>query len=199
MANWRSLTSVVIVVITFSPFVRADIMPMSETDGQNSIALNASFCRTVLQKPDSLRPFNYPVTADLDLWSIKFSLDNNADISHTPDIQPSITLSEGPSSLNLCLSALLSLGLCNSFHWIRKIHLGSIPEWYHNGGPLQIGHSHALCPITLCPIPVNCFIQPVRPVGYSLPQYCLKATIPLWRESQFTPTVLASRPPPFMS
>lgn len=196
MANWRSLTSAVIVVIIFSPFIRADIMPMSESDGRNSIALNTSSCRAVLQKPDSLLPFNYPVTADLDLWSIKFSFDNSADVSHTPEIQPSITLMDGTSSLNLCLSALLSLGLCSSFHWVRKINLGFIPEWYHDGGPCQIGHSHALCPNNIRLIPADCFVQPISPAKDSLAQYHTRAVMSLWRISQFTPNIIASRPPP---
>jgi len=154
---------------------------------------------TVLQNTQ-FSLFNSPFVADLDLWSFDYSIDFNADaVKHTLEIQPSITLTDGHSSLNLCLSALLSLGLCSSVHWVRKIHFYIIPEWYHNGGPFQIGHSHALMSDTLSPALDCCFIQPSYTEDKCLPQHFIKIFKFLWWKSQFSPTALASRGPPDIS
>jgi hypothetical protein len=113
--------------------------------------------------------------------------------------QPQV-LTNGESSLSLCLSALLGLGLCGSAGRLRRVHFALIPDWYHDGGPYQIGHSHAVNPNTLCTVPARCFIQPADDTAQdSLAQYRLKVMMSLRRESQFTPNVLASRGPPITS
>lgn len=128
-----------------------------------------------------------------------------APITCLPDAQsnPGGTQSTGvfsddQGSFSLCLYALLGLGLCRSAPLVRKLSLGGVPDWYHHGGPLQIGHSHAVGPDCLCQAAI-CFIQPERITQDCLPEYYRGTIASLLRKSQFTPTTLASRGPPCMS
>ena len=133
---------------------------------------------------------------DLDSWSVKFLPEANADVSQTSEVQHPQSLTNGPGSLSLCLYALMGLGLCSSAHRVKRLSFSFLPEWYHDGGPFQIGHSYAMMPESLCPAPVYCFIQPVCKVEDSFTQYRLGIIVSLWRKSQFTPAVIASRGPP---
>lgn len=103
------------------------------------------------------------------------------------------------NSLHLCLYAMLSMGLCKSVPYVKKVAIGIVPQWYHDGGPFQIGHSHAISPDCLDSAPVYCFIQPDVAAGNPTPQCRQRSIVSLWRTSQFTPSVLASRGPPCMS
>jgi len=106
-----------------------------------------------------------------------------------------IILTDGHSSFDLCLYALMSLGLCRSAPWVRRLHLGHIPDWYHSGAPPQIGHSHLVGPDAFCEAAV-CFVQPDA-APERLPVRCRAGTAPsLARRSQSAPAVLAARAPP---
>jgi hypothetical protein len=105
-------------------------------------------------------------------------------------------LTDGKKSFHLCLSALKSLGLCISARCLNEVNLAFIPEWYHNGGPCQIGRSFAVNRDSICPARVYCFIQPDHMAEDLKPIYCLKDTVSRWRESRVTPDVLYSRGPP---
>ncbi len=107
--------------------------------------------------------------------------------------------SDNQNSLHLCVYALLSMGLCRSAPYVKKFSLGIVPQWYHDGGPFQIGHSQAISPDCLDSAPVYCFIQPDVAANNPMPKYRLGSVVSLWRTSQFTPTTLASRGPPYMS
>lgn len=135
--------------------------------------------------------------ADLSVWPLQFLPEKDSDAQRANESKHPQALTDGTSSLSLCLSALLGLGLCSSAHWVKKLSFGVVPEWYHNGGPFQIGHSHAVNPNTLCNISVSCFIQPDYMVEDILLQYRLKGIVFLWRKSQqFIIAVLAPRGPP---
>jgi hypothetical protein len=95
----------------------------------------------------------------------------------------------------LCLYALLGLGLCKSAPWVKKLSLGVLPGWYHDGGPFQIGHSLAISPDCLC-LAVVCFTQPQDKAEDLQPLYRLGAVAALWRAAQFVPAVRAARGPP---
>jgi hypothetical protein len=155
--------------------------------------------QTNLQETNSSGPLNSLNVADLDLWSVELLPEPIADVSQTPEMQHPQILTDGTGSFSLCLYALIGLGLCRTAPWVKKLSFGFVPEWYHNGGPFQIGHSFAVSPESLCPVPAYCFIQPVWTVEDSLEQYRLGAVVSLWRKSQFTPTVLIPRGPPNMS
>ena len=109
-----------------------------------------------------------------------------------------VVLSDHHDSLTLCLYALMGLGLCKSAPWVRKFSFGVVPQWYHDGGPWQIGHSFAASPDGCCPAPV-CFVQPEAPHKNLSPQYAWGAVTSLWRHSQATPITLAGRAPPAVS
>ena len=182
-------------VLVFSAVVNADMMPLSQECAvcrQSPV----SCARPNLQHKDcSCQPV-FAGIADLDLWSIEFSPEDD---EQTSDLQQLQSLTDGHNSLEFCLSALVSLGLCCSVHWMKRHSLSFVPGWYHQGGPIQIGHSFAVTPETLYPTPVYYFVQPFCTADNHLPKYCIKTVISLWRKSQFTPEVIASRGPPALS
>ena len=184
--------------LVFTAAVHADKMPVSHED---------SVCR---QSPGSceraeFQSENLPITPDFtgiagpDLWPGELLHEADTQIGQNTDLQQLRSLTGGPDSLKLCLSALISLGLCCSAQWVKKLSLGFVPEWYHEGGPFQVGHSHALMPGTLCPAQDCCFVQPFGAEDNNLPRYFLKTVISRRRKSQFTPNVIASRGPPELS
>lgn len=121
------------------------------------------------------------------------------DAGSADESRPVPILSDRQDSRSLCFYALFTLGFCKSAPWVKKLSLGVVPGWYHDGGPFQVGHSHAISPDCLTVAPGYCFIQPGKITHDPLPHYRREMIISLWRESQFTPTVLASRGPPLGS
>ena len=195
MINRRKLLITVGLGLLVTTGVYADMAPVSRLNaGRWQSPLVCS--QADVQYMNFSSPSNCPSIADLDLWSVEFLPKLNTEVSQTSEIQHPQSLTNGPGSLNLCLSALIGLGLCSSAHWVKRLSFSCVPEWYHNGGPFQIGHSFAVMPESLCPTPIYCFIQPVCKVEDSIPQYRLRTVVFFWRKSQFTPVVLASRGPP---
>ena len=139
---------------------------------------------------------DFPTLVDLDLGTIRFQPEAGLDIDQPSQVPHTMNLTGGPGSVSLCLYALMGLGLCSASNWIRRLSLGHIPDWYHNGGPFQIGHSFVVSPETLCPVPVYCFVQPDETEEHLIPQYRLRTIVSSWRKSQFTPETIASRGPP---
>ena len=139
--------------------------------------------------------------AGLDLWHDKSLPVAPADVQHNTRMLDQQLLTDGVNSLSLGLSALIGLGLLGSTHWVKRLHFGFIPEWFHDGGPFQIGHSYAVVPNCLCSTPAYCFIQPVtlEEDSYQPQLHRQGVIVSLWRKSQFTPDAIASRAPPYMS
>ena len=129
----------------------------------------------------------------------EFSCEPWALARDTDQKQSTLILENGPDSLNLCLSALIGLGMCTSARGLKRLHYGHFAQWYHNGGPIQVGHVHAATPESLLRMADLCFAQTVCTAEDSDSGFHFKETAPLWRKSQFTPEVLASRPPPCTS
>ncbi len=50
-------------------------------------------------------------------------------------------LPPAPSSMALVLSALAMLGAYQGVRSVKRLHLNFTPDWYHTGGPAQIGHA----------------------------------------------------------
>jgi hypothetical protein len=134
--------------------------------------------------------------SDLDSLPAGFLPQADAQAGQLSETKPAQILTDRQNSLSLCLYALLGLGLCRSAPLVRKFHLSCIPDWYHNSGPSQIGHSFAISPDCLLSAPVVCFIQPDCETEDVAPQYFSGTIAALLRKSQFTPTTLASRGPP---
>jgi hypothetical protein len=110
-------------------------------------------------------------SAALDIDS--FLPEVHTDVRLPVDVEHVQSLGSGQSSLALCMSALMGLALCSSAHSLKTLSCGFAPEWYHSGGPIQIGHSLAIavnadgvCPVTAC-----CFVQPVHAAEDVVPQY----------------------------
>lgn len=161
----------------------------------------AHACVTSLsERADRLRPFDGPDVADLDLSPIRPVPISDRSAGSAGPAQSVSTLSEGQNSFSLCLFALFGLGLYKTIPLGRKLSVGCawIPQWYHDGGPAQIGHSFAVSPDCLCSALV-CFVQPDSTVEDPIPSYHSRSVISCWRTSQFTPALLASRGPPSLS
>jgi len=139
-------------------------------------------------------------SAIVDLSSVHIGLfvEAQADTGGVAGSQPAYVLSDRQDGLGLCLYALLGLGLCKSAPWMKKLSLGVVPGWYHDGCPFQVAHSHALSADCLCSSLV-CFVQPDRSPDHPLLQYHREAFSPLWRKLQSSPSALASRGPPTVS
>jgi hypothetical protein len=78
-----------------------------------------------------------------------------ADEAKSPQI-----LMDRQSSVSLCLYALLGLGLCRSAPWVKRLHFGCLPDWYHSSGPYQIGHGYAIAPDCRRSALLPCFVPP---------------------------------------
>lgn len=197
MINGRRFVGAILGALVVTAAGYADMVPASGVDiGRGGLS---SVCdESVMPPANSSSLFGSLSLAKPDLWSASPLPQANVDTAQAVATLEPQTLADGSDSLTLCLSALMGLGLCSSLHWVKRLSFGFIPEWYHNGGPFQIGHSHAIDPSTLCSMPACCFIQSVcTPQGIA-PQYD-GTILSLWRESQFTPRVLGSRSPPDMS
>ena len=185
-------------VFVFTAAVHADMIPVSQECAV--CRQSTESCARASYQDESLSgPFNCTCISDIDLWSVDFSPEEVVETRQIPEIEQLHRLTDEHNNLEFCLSALISLGLCCSVRWMKRHSLGFIPEWYHEGGPFQIGHSHAVMPGTLCPAPPCCLVQPSCTPDNHLRRYCLKTVISTWRKSQFTPAVIASRGPPLYS
>ena len=74
-----------------------------------------------------------------------------------------LELPPGPSSATLFLSALAGFGAWHLGRSARKFHLIShLPEWYHTGGPVQVGHATPLdLEFSLSAMPLCQFDTPI--------------------------------------
>jgi hypothetical protein len=195
MIDSRKLITAVVGGLVVTTAVFAGMAPVSRLDAKQWHS--SRVCgQADLQYANSSSPYIIPGVADLDLRPIQFLPQANADVTQTPEIQHSIYLTNGQGSFTLCLYNLMAVGLFSSIHLLRKLSFGFIPEWYHNGGPFQIGHSLAVSPESLCPEPVCFFVQPVGRAENFLGQLYWGNVAPFLRKSQFTPDAVAPRGPP---
>jgi hypothetical protein len=200
MVNGRRLISAVICALVITAVVHADMISVPQPG--NERVQRPSVCRQLnFQRSNSTStPYSFSRVFDLDKWANVLSSPASDDNEQSSEILPLQSFTtNGPGSLNLCLSALFGLGLCSSVHLVKKLSFNFVPEWYHSGGPFQIGHSHAVTPESLCPVADCCFIQPICTEEDYYTEYRLRTVISLWRKSQFTPAVIASRGPPSAS
>lgn len=197
----RKAIIVVVLVLGIAGAVRADMvrMPAEEVVPASSVA---ACDHPEQQSPEAFDVFADSAPAGLDLLTGGYFPEIQADAAagQVGDSQPALILSDRQDSLSLCLYAMFTLGLCRSAPWVKKLSFGVVPGWYHDGGPFQIGHSHAANPDCLISVPVYCFLQPDPNAAENpTPQHRQRCVVVLWRTSQFTPSVLASRGPPCLS
>ncbi len=108
--------------------------------------------------------------------------------------------SNGPGSFDLCLCALAGLGFIKTAPKVKQLSTSVLPDWYHDGAPLQIRNACALDLDGMAVSCVCCLVQPDRSADeQQSPKYQRGTFEPLLRKSLFTPGVLAPRGPPNMS
>jgi hypothetical protein len=172
---------------------------VSEPDVERK-PLRRECAQMAFQHADSSGLYGGSVAIDLDFGPVQFLPQVSVDhLGQTSQAPYAMELAGRPDSSRLCLYALMGLGLCAAPHWARRLSFGFAPEWYHQGGPFQIGHSYAATPESLCSLQVCLLARPDDRAEDSQPQYRLGAILFLWRKSQFTPAILAPRGPPNMS
>ena len=199
MITRGQIITVLVGALAVCAISHADMMPLSPA--------NADCWRPAqIDTPGDLRAASLsspwaglPGMADIDWSLVGFLPQPNPEAGQPSETKPAPILTDRQESLTLCLYALLGLGLCRSAPLVKRLHLGGIPDWYHSGGPSQIGHSFAISPDCLTAAPEVCFLQRAGETEDVTPQYLSGAIAALLRKSQFTPTTLACRGPPRMS
>jgi hypothetical protein len=176
----------------------ADMVPASQLACESRPAPSVTDRATLPSPACSGQVLDYQDFNGLEFVPLDFAPRATADPGPAASAQPVHILADGQDSFSLCLYALLGLGLCKSAPFVKKFSFGYIPQWYHDGGPAQIGPSLAISPDCLCPAPV-CFVQPAARAGDRIPRYHFATVASLWRHSQFTPAVLAPRAPPCLT
>lgn len=99
-------------------------------------------------------------------------------------------LPAGPGGATLFLMGVGCLGAVKLGKSARGLHLQSLPDWYHTGGPLQIGGAAAFDYHT----PVFCTLS--KPASVQKFNHHPRRDIPSRRENQFFLAVEAPRGPP---
>ena len=197
MAGWRSVFVSVMVSFVVAAVVHADLMPVCGPEaGGKSVAHRGETCdHFVTPCPslvdDGLGPPD--LTPIPDEW-IRL---RERDLAGPAEVRHHIGLTDRSTGSDLCLYGLLAAGLCGSGRWVRRLSCSFVPDWYHLGGPFQIGHSTAIAPDSVCRA-VVCFVQPDSPRPQRTARHRPGTIIALWRRSQFTPGALTSRAPPCM-
>jgi hypothetical protein len=196
MVAGKQIIALILAVCAVTARVHADMMPASfATPGYR---LSDAYDQTDVRIAGVARPWDVAGIARSEAGPITFLPQADSGAISAAEIQARRVLTDDQGSLDLCLYALFGLGLCRSVPLIRKLSFGCMPDWYHHGGPFQIGHSHAIGPDCLhCA--VACFVQP-EGAREDLVLHCYRGSIAaLLRKSLFTPNVLASRGPPLTS
>jgi len=190
----RKHIATIIAVLVVAAVVRADMMPVGQV-AASAWRLHYDHPRTEAPRA-SVSDLLFPQPVSSDLWQIHFLSEAKAALAQPSRMPSTQVLTDTTTSLSLCLYALMGLGLYSSAHWIKKHSFQLVPEWYHAGGPFQIGHSLAVTPDDLCPTATRCFLQPTFVTETPIPIYHAGTREFLWRKSQFAPAVLVPRGPP---
>lgn len=104
-------------------------------------------------------------------------------------------MSRTPSSLLLGLTALAGLGLFQAGQTIRRVQGPLVAEWYHTGGPVQIGRATPLDlnALDLPPCELDPLVPPIPGTPRAVPEMVLR--IPF----ELLPLTTAPRAPPALS
>ncbi len=121
-------------------------------------------------------------------------------VLHDSSDRPEIAVPVSPGSLTVALSSLLTLGGWRLVRQARLVYLVCLPEWYHEGGPGQVGHAIPFDLNTranvlpICWYQPDCLVVSSQPMAhYSRPERCAP-----WDSLYFIPTS-APRAPPSLS
>jgi len=196
--EWRKVILLLVMVFGAAGKVRADMVQAFGVEDQSVIRPLVRDC-AAQQAYLASDMFSSYAAGDMGSACVGLLAPAPVNAADFAGSQPAHVLSDKQDSLVLCLYGLLGLGLCKSAPWVKKLSLGVIPGWYHDGGPLQIGHSLAISPDCLVSTLVCCFVEAEHADFDLLPQYCQGMVVSTWRKHQFSPSVVAPRGPPCMS
>lgn len=161
MANLKSIFVVFLTGLILSGMGRADVMPLDRPDSGPQAHPHAA-----CSGPDALISVSDAIDRVTDLCFGEQGALAEAvlDRGQPPATESGRCLEEeGASGLELCLYGLISLGLCQCRPWIKRVSLGIVPEWYHDGGPQQVRHRRPVLPGSDLAVQSLCFLQPVFP------------------------------------
>jgi hypothetical protein len=110
--------------------------------------------------------------------------------------EPADQLPAEPASLSLVLAGLGSLGAWQLGRAARHAHFGDVPDWFHAGGPVQIGYAFIANPDCTPALDVSAFDQPIgnRPV-----LHLMRCEPPLILQPECILVTESPRGPPFLS
>ncbi len=202
MNQRRQIITVLVGALAVCAISHADMIPVSPLDAADSRQSPCAPSLTNLGPASPSASFaDLSGVFDPDLFLAGFLPPLDSRAGPTSETRPAQILTDRQDSRSLCLYALFGVGLCRSVPFVRKLHFSGIPDWYHAGGPHQVRHSFAISPDCLPSAPVFCFLQPdaTSATEGALPTFSWRIVVSLWRQSQFTPAVLASRGPPCLS
>jgi hypothetical protein len=196
MIRRGGVMSAAMAVLAVAGLVRADMM-------------SAANLEAVAQSAHCVVPRRDSVSSIPSEPSLAFSV-SEAWCSYSLDL-PGLTVGESASekllpqvlvdrsnSFDLCLYALVSLGVLRSGCWVRRPSLGVFPEWYQGVALELVGCGCAAGPDALS-MAGACFIQPDGRIDPTPPKQRRGTIVCLWRGSMYTPAVLAGRAPPRLS
>ena len=191
MVKWSVILGAA--VLSFSAtFARADMAGVSYPDAgtpareivaQAEIDKQSTEHQAAASEPVSLGTLGMMLPGDLS--------DDSADgQQQRSDVR---VLPGGPSSVALFFSALSGLGFWQLGRSARKFNFASVPDWYHTGGPIQVGHVTAINPDLTAPATISiCDL-----LGEQSIRLFLRRAVSLRFKSQCsTPALATPRAPP---
>lgn len=188
--------SAAIVAFAIAGLARADMMSVASLGAGTEGGHFITSAGNPLQATSSEWPFAFPGP---DAWA-SHSIDVQAVVVAEEAVEgPTLqVLVDGSNSFDLCLYALVSLGVLRSGHWVKRPSLDFVPAWSHGVFLSHLDHSGAVGAEALYST-VVCFIQPDGRIDPPMPQQRRGTITCLWQRSLFTLSVLASRAPPYLS
>lgn len=185
-----------VVLLAAAPSGRADMIPLSDRGmGSDGLGVFPSDCPAEPVQNDSVL-FSNLALVGLESFPVASLADPQMAAEDADNPQRIYILMDTQGSLGLCLYALLGLGLCKASPWVKKLSVGVVPGWYHDGGPFQVRHSFAISPDCVHPAPAHCLVPLIDKPSNITAQYRQESIVASWRKSQFMPAVLDCRAPP---
>lgn len=196
MVKRKAISVVIVGALALAARLRADMMPVSLPDiGSGALA---SILGPTESPPIELRSLPVCLNAvDRDLSPIRFLLPADSEIGRDSQTPRTYILRDDRSSFDLCLFALIGLGLCRLAPLSRKLSFSLISDCCHDDDPYPTGHGQAIGP-DLRFTPALCVVQPDCRMPESLPPYDWEVTAILGRRSQCVPISHAARGPPLL-
>jgi len=196
MERQRKIIAAFVFGIAISSAARAGMVIVSHSDIEPR--QSETVCdRVELASGDSSGTFSPLSFQNIDTWSVGFLTEASTNFHEVSQMPVVRTLSDGSSSFNLCLCALISLGVCRYIQKKQSVCL--IPKWLEQPAFFESGPGRALVFIFSKPLVIYSLIQSAFQAVCSFSVYLPKriaAVISLARESKSKLEAVLSRGPP---